>query len=185
MALRLVDVHHAYGGRPALRGVSLHLLPGDRYGFIGHNGAGKTTALRIALGLIRPDRGRVLVEGFDAARHPLEARARVGGLIETPGFHGGLSGQRNLEPLARAAGLGRAEARGAAAEALERVGLSADGGRSAGGYSQGMRQRLGIAQALLGRPRVVLLDEPTNGLDPEGIRDVRRLLEALARDDGV
>ena len=185
MALRLLDVHHAYGGRPALRGVSLHLAPGDCYGFIGHNGAGKTTAMRIALGLVRPDRGRVLVDGFDAQLYPREARARLGGLIESPGFHAALSGRANLELLAGAGGLGRAAARRAAEEALERVGLTADGRRAAGGYSQGMRQRLGIAQALLGRPRVVLLDEPTNGLDPEGIRDARLLFASLARDQGV
>ena len=185
MTLRLIDVHHRYGGRRALSGISLQVQGGDRYGFVGHNGAGKTTAMRLALGLLPLQRGRILVDGFDALEHPTEARARMGGLIEVPGFHAGLSGVRNLELLGRVAGMERGEARREAGRVLERVGLAADGGRAAGGYSQGMRQRLGIAQALLGRPPVVLLDEPTNGLDPEGIRDMRRLFLELSRDDGV
>jgi ABC-2 type transport system ATP-binding protein len=185
MGLQLLDVHHRYGRHDALRGVTLHVATGDCYGFIGHNGAGKTTALRIALGLQRPSAGRVRVDGFDAAAHPVEARARMGGLIEQPGFHAGLSAAANLALLARAAGMARAAARREAGRVLERVGLGADAGRRAGGFSQGMRQRLGVAQALLGAPRILLFDEPTNGLDPEGIRAARRLFASLVRDDGV
>ena len=179
MVLRLLSVHHRYGRHSALRDVSLHVRAGDCYGFIGHNGAGKTTAMRLALGLVPLRRGRILVEGFDAQQHPREARARMGGLIEQPRFHGGLGGRANLELLARAAGQGRAEARREAGRVLERVGLSEAAERAAGGYSQGMRQRLGIAQALLGRPRLVVLDEPTNGLDPQGIADMRALFAEL------
>ncbi|MEM7309413.1 MAG: ABC transporter ATP-binding protein [Planctomycetota bacterium] len=187
MALQLISLHHRYPGRstPALDGVSLRVEPGDCYGFIGHNGAGKTTAMRLALGLTPLQRGAVRVDGFDAGRYPREARARMGGLIETPGFHAALSGRANLELRARAGGAVRRDARTDAERVLERVGLTADGGRAVGGYSQGMRQRLGIAQALLGAPRVVLLDEPTNGLDPGGIAEMRRLFGSLARDDGV
>jgi len=185
MSLRLVEVHQRYGRTHALRGVSLNVREGDCYGFIGNNGAGKTTAMRIALGLQRATAGRVLVDGFDAAAHPAEARARMGGLIEQPGFHTGLTAAANLELLARAAGMGRAEARSKAGRVLERVGLSDVAGRRVHGFSQGMRQRLGLAQAMLGGPRILLLDEPTNGLDPEGIRDVRALLRGLNRDDGV
>ena len=185
MALQLTGVSQRYGDQQVLDGVSLHVRPGDCYGFLGHNGAGKSTAMRIALGLIRPDAGRVLVDGFDAAEHPLEARARMGGLIEVPGFHASLSGERNLVLLARLQGLGARPARDEAARVLEAVGLSHAARKAAGAYSQGMRQRLGIAQALLGRPRIVLLDEPTNGLDPEGIEEFRRLLRRLTRDEGV
>ncbi|MCG3133674.1 MAG: Vitamin B12 import ATP-binding protein BtuD [Planctomycetes bacterium] len=185
MALRLERISKSYGGREVLRDVSLHVRPGDCYGFLGHNGAGKTTALRIALGLVPADTGRVVTGGFDAADHPLAARARSGGLIEVPGFHGSLTGRRNLFLLARVQGLGRDAARAECDRVLGLVGLSDAADRAAGTYSQGMRQRLGIAQALLGRPAVVLLDEPLNGLDPEGIEEMRRLLRRLTRDEGT
>ncbi|MCE9635714.1 MAG: ATP-binding cassette domain-containing protein [Planctomycetes bacterium] len=185
MALRLIGVSKTYGDQTVLDGISLHVRPGDCYGFLGHNGAGKSTAMRIALGLVRPDSGRVIVDGFDAAEHPLEARARMGALIEVPGFHGALSGHRNLVLLARLQGLGGRAASVEADRALDAVGLTHAARKAAGAYSQGMRQRLGIAQAILGRPRIVLLDEPTNGLDPEGIEEVRRLLRRLTRDEGT
>ncbi len=184
MSLRLVDIRKRYGRQEALGGVSLHVRPGDCYGFLGHNGAGKTTALRIALGLIRPDAGRILVEGFDAARHPREARARQGGLIEMPGFYPWLTGRANLVLLAGLSGLSRREAAREADRLLEVVGLSSSGDRRVGGYSQGMRQRLGVAQALLGDPSQILLDEPLNGLDPEGVEELRRLLVRLVREEG-
>ncbi len=183
MTLQLLQVDHRYGRHASLQGVSLELRPGDCYGFIGHNGAGKTTALRIAVGLMRPAAGRVVVDGFDAARDPREARARVGALVETTGFYPWASGRQNLVLLARLGGLGRRAAGVEADRRLEQVGLVEAGRRAVGAYSQGMRQRLGLAQALLGDPRYLLLDEPTNGLDPEGIADLRALLRQLA-DEG-
>jgi ABC-2 type transport system ATP-binding protein len=185
MSLRLHAVSKRFGRQQALDGVSLHVRSGDCFGFLGHNGAGKTTAIRIALGLMRPDSGRVVVDGFDARSHVREARARIGGLVETPGFHGRLDGSSNLRLLARLQGLGGRAARREADRVLGLVGLADVGGKPVRAYSQGMRQRLGIAQALLGRPRYVLLDEPANGLDPEGIEEIRRLLAELAREDGV
>jgi len=185
MSLRLVAVTKRYGAQVALDRVSLDVRAGQIYGFIGHNGAGKTTAMRIALGLVRPDSGVVLVDGFDAATHPREARARMGGLIETPGFHGAWSGTRNLEELARLQGLARGDARREAARWFERVGLARAESKPVASYSQGMRQRLGIAQAVLGSPPIVLLDEPTNGLDPEGIVEMRELLLELNRERGT
>jgi len=185
MTLRLVSVTQRFGSQVALDDVSLHVRGGELYGFLGHNGSGKTTAMRIALGLRRPTRGRVLVEGFDAARHPREARARLGGLIEIPGFHRGLDGRSNLVRLARLAGRDARGARHEAQRLLDLVGLASAGTKPAGAYSQGMRQRLGIAQALVGAPRIVLLDEPMNGLDPEGIDEVREVLRRLVRDEGV
>jgi len=146
---------------------------------------GKTSALRIALGLLHPQRGTVSVDGFDARRHPREARARMGGLIEVAGFYGELGGRSNLRLLARLRGLTRRDAAREADRVLELVGLRAQAAKHVHAYSQGMRQRLGIAQALLGRPRYVLLDEPTNGLDPEGIHDLRQLLRRLANETGV
>jgi ABC-2 type transport system ATP-binding protein len=179
MTLELVGVTKRFGAQVALDHVSLKVEDGDCYGFIGHNGAGKTTAMRIALGLQRADEGRVIVAGFDAAKFPREARARMGGLIEVPGFQGGWSGTKNLAELARLQGMTRADARREAARWVERVGLAGAGAKHVANYSQGMRQRLGIAQALLGSPEYVLLDEPTNGLDPEGIAEMRELIQSL------
>src|SRR6516164_2139198 len=107
MSLQLISVSRRFGREVALDGVSMHVQSGDCYGFIGHNGAGKTTAMRIALGLQRPDRGAVLVDGFDIRREPREARARMAGLIETPGFDGQRSGIANLVELARLQGYSR------------------------------------------------------------------------------
>jgi ABC-2 type transport system ATP-binding protein len=183
--LRLIGLTRRFGGYVALDDVSLHVRPGDCYGFLGHNGAGKTTTMRIALGLERADAGRVIVDGFDAASFPREARARMGGLIETPGFHGHLGGVANLATLARLQGFDRAGAVREASRLVEAVGLAGAGGKRVRDYSQGMRQRLGIAQALIGSPKVVLLDEPMNGLDPEGIEEIRRLLRRLTRDEGM
>jgi ABC-type multidrug transport system ATPase subunit len=185
MALRLVSVTRRFGSHLALDAVSLHVRRGDCYGFLGHNGAGKTTSMRVALGLERADGGRVLVDGFDAAEHPREARARMGGLIETPGFHGHLSGAENLVLLARVQGLAKGDARAEAARLLGAVGLEGARKKPVAAYSQGMRQRLGIAQALLGSPQIVLLDEPMSGLDPEGIDEIRRLLHRLTREEGM
>jgi len=178
MSLRIEGIRHRFGTQPALQDVSLHVERGDCYGFIGHNGAGKTTAMRIMLGLLVPDEGRVLIDGFDAARYPREARARMGALIEAPGFHGGWSGKSNLLLLDR---LGGGESDLDAL--LDLVGLGGVGRKPVRAYSQGMRQRLGVAQALLGDPHYILLDEPTNGLDPDGIREMRELVLRLTRDE--
>jgi len=182
--LRLIGLTRRYGGHLAVDDVSLHVRAGDCYGFLGHNGAGKTTTMRIALGLERAEAGRVIVDGFDAASFPCEARARMGGLIETPGFHGHLDGVANLATLARLQGLDRAGAKREAERLVETVGLAHAGRKRVRDYSQGMRQRLGIAQALIGSPKIVLLDEPMSGLDPEGIEEIRRLLRRLTREEG-
>ncbi len=184
-SLRLVDVSKRFGKHRALGGISLHVRQGDCYGFLGHNGAGKTTAMRIALGLVRPDSGRVIVDGFDARRHAREARARMGGLVEQAGFHGSFTARANLQLLTGLQGLSGRAARAECDRVLELVGLEAAAERRVRGFSQGMRQRLGVAQALLGRPSYLLLDEPTNGLDPEGIQELRALLVRLTRDEGT
>ncbi|MBI5364968.1 MAG: ATP-binding cassette domain-containing protein [Planctomycetes bacterium] len=183
MALEFVGLSQAFGGERVLSDVSLRVEPGSIVAFLGHNGAGKTTALRIALGLQRAESGSVRVDGFDAAADEREARARIGALIETPGFHGNWSARRNLAALARLAGMDARGARSESERVLGLVGLAPVAGRRVDTFSQGMRQRLGLAQALLGKPRYLLLDEPQNGLDPEGLAELRALLVRLARDE--
>ncbi|MFN9706923.1 MAG: ABC transporter ATP-binding protein [Planctomycetota bacterium] len=182
-ALELRDLHFAYGRGASVRGVSLTLHAGDCCGFLGHNGAGKTTVMRLALGLLRPSRGSVRVLGIDALAQPRAAKAQCGALIERPGFHLQATARQNLLALARLQGMTRPLAGAEADRVLVRTGLVDAAHRAVGSFSMGMRQRLGIAQALLGRPRVLLLDEPTNVLDPEGVTDLKALLRSLARDD--
>jgi ABC-2 type transport system ATP-binding protein len=165
-----------YGQLTAVGGVDITVQTGDVYGYLGPNGAGKTTSLRMMLGLIRPDAGSVRVFGRDPLQtvHALEG---VAGFVEAPTFYPYMSGRRNLELLAAYDGGGAAER---IDEALETVELADRAGDRVGGYSHGMRQRLGIAAALLRSPRLLLLDEPTTGLDPGGMRDMRLLIQRLA-----
>ena len=161
--------------RLAVDGVSLTVRRGEVYGFLGPNGAGKTTTLRMLLGQIRPTAGSASVLGHPAGSP--EVLPRVGALVEGPGFYPYLSGRDNLRVLARYRGLDDR----VADEALARVDLVARGGDRFRSYSLGMKQRLGVAAALMGDPELVVLDEPTNGLDPAGMADMRSLVVELAR----
>ena len=169
-----------YGDLVAVDDVDLTVEAGDVYGYLGPNGAGKTTSLRMMLGLIRPTAGSVRLFGRDpmASVHALDG---VAGFVEAPRFYPYLTGRRNLDLLASFDGGG---ARERIADALDTVELTARAKDKVGGYSHGMRQRLGIAGALLREPRLLLLDEPATGLDPAGMRDMRRLIRRLA-DDGM
>jgi ABC-2 type transport system ATP-binding protein len=170
-----------YGRIAAVDHVDLTVQPGDVYGYLGPNGAGKTTTLRILLGLIHPDAGSVRVFGHDPTRLGAAALDGVAGFVEEPAFYPYLSGRKNLELLATLDG-GVPAAR--VDDVLELVGLRDRADDRLGGYSQGMRQRLGLAAALLRAPRLLILDEPANGLDPGGIRDLRALVARLA-DEGM
>jgi ABC-2 type transport system ATP-binding protein len=176
-----------YGDVDVVGGLDLRVERGELYGFLGPNGAGKTTTIRMALGLIRPSGGEVHLLGRSiASSERANALERTGAMIEEPSFYRFLSGRRNLEAFAKA-GRHRGDVRNRLAridETLDRVGLADAGIKRVRAYSQGMRQRLGIALALLGRPEILVLDEPTNGLDPSGMREIRRLLRSLA-DDGT
>ncbi len=165
-----------YGDLTAVAGVDLTVNSGDVYGYLGPNGAGKTTSLRMMLGLIRPTAGTVRLFGRDP-QETVHALDGVAGFVEAPTFYPYLNGRRNLELLAAFDGDG---ARARIDDALELVELSHRAGDRVGGYSHGMRQRLGIAAALLRQPRLLLLDEPTTGLDPVGMRDMRVLVRQLA-----
>ncbi|MEV6284184.1 ABC transporter ATP-binding protein [Kribbella sp. NPDC051770] len=171
--VEVAGVRKRFGKVEALRGVSLEVLPGQVYGLLGPNGAGKTTLLRILLGLVRPDDGTVRVLGRPPGTP--EALRRVGALIETPAFVPHLSGRTNLQVLARAKGLPDTEVD----RVLEVVELHQRGNDRFTGYSLGMGQRLGVAAALLGDPKLLILDEPTNGLDPEGVASMRALVRSL------
>lgn len=166
-----------YGTRVVVDSLDLRLPQGSITGFIGPNGAGKSTTLRMLLGLVRPTSGEGEVLGQPLAQ-PAGFLPRVGALIESPAFYPGLSGTSNLRVLAALSGVPDA----AVNAVIERVGLTGRGEDAYRGYSLGMKQRLGIAAALLGAPDLLILDEPTNGLDPEGMRDVRALLLSLVSD---
>jgi ABC-2 type transport system ATP-binding protein len=159
--------------------VDLNVHAGDVYGFLGPNGAGKTTTLRMALGLIVPSAGTVELFGRDPLREGARALQGVAGFVEAPRFYPYLSARKNLELLAALDGGGAKERIG---EVLELVELSPRAKHKVGGYSHGMRQRLGIAAALLRRPRLLILDEPATGLDPAGMRDMRALIRRLAEE---
>jgi ABC-2 type transport system ATP-binding protein len=166
-----------YGEIVAVDHVDLTVGAGDVYGYLGPNGAGKTTSLRMALGLIRPTAGSVELFGRDPLVEGARALDGVAGFVEAPQFYPYLSGRKNLELVASLDG---GDARTRIDSALALVDLSPRGGHRVGGYSHGMRQRLGIAAALLRDPRLLILDEPATGLDPAGMRDMRLLIRRLA-----
>lgn len=169
------NVSKQFGSVLAVRDLSFTVEPGRVTGFLGPNGAGKTTSLRILLGLVAPTAGRATIGGvrYRELRHPL---ATVGAALEAASFHPGRSARNHLAVHATATGLPKARV----GAALEAVGLAADADRRVGEFSLGMRQRLGLAFALLGDPGVLVLDEPVNGLDPEGIKWIRGFLRAMA-----
>jgi ABC-2 type transport system ATP-binding protein len=185
-AVRTNRVVKRYGETLAVNGVNLAVAPGEVRGLLGPNGAGKSTLLRMLLGLVRPDSGTIELLGQSLEDAATTALDSVGGFVEEPAFYPYLSGRVNLSLLARLDGESwaaeREDVKTAVESALERVGLGSRGDDRVGGYSTGMRQRLGIAAALLRSPRLLLLDEPTSGLDPAGARAVATLVRELAAD---
>jgi len=179
LALSTSGLTKSYGTRTAVSDLDLAIPKGVISGFVGPNGAGKTTTIRMLLGLIAPTAGSGEVLGVDLGR-PQHFLQRVGAMIESPAFYPGLSGQRNLEVLARLGGIPHVSI----GRALRRVGLADRAGDPFRSYSLGMKQRLGIAAALLPSPDLLILDEPTNGLDPAGIAEMRVLFRGLA-DEGT
>lgn len=165
----------------AVKGVHLQVRPGEVYGFLGPNGAGKTTTIRMLLGLIRPTQGEVRVFGQDLARHRLDILRRVGSLVESPSYYGNLSAYDNLEITRKLLGARKTDID----KVLETVRLSEWRNKKVKTFSLGMKQRLGIAQALLGNPMLLVLDEPTNGLDPAGILEIRELIARLPEERGL
>lgn len=184
MSKTAIETHgltRRFGAQLAVDQVNLHVPEAGVYGFLGPNGAGKTTTIRMLLGLIRPDAGEVRLFGQSLAANHLSLMRRVGALVETPSLYPHLTGRENLEVTRRLLGAPRE----LIDRALDIVKLSQDAHRRAREYSLGMRQRLGLALALLNKPQLLILDEPANGLDPAGIHEMRDLIRRLPVEFGI
>lgn len=180
-AIETLGLTRRFGDQIAVDHINLCVPERSVYGFLGRNGAGKTTAIKLLLGLLRPDAGSARVAGIDIARDRLGAARKVGALLEAQGFYPNLAGRENLDLSRRLLGLPASEVE----RVLEVTELTTDGRRRVADYSLGMRQRLGLARAMLGSPPILILDEPTNGLDPEGIADMRGFLRELPARTGA
>jgi ABC-type multidrug transport system ATPase subunit len=180
--LKTFDLGKRFGQRWAARGIDLEVHRGDIFCFLGPNGAGKSTTIRMILTLLRPTTGSIQLFGKDPHKNRVAALSRVCGIVEKPDFYLYLSAYKNLELLGS---MTRRIKRDEVMEALARVGLKARARDKVQTFSHGMKQRLGIAQALLTRPELIILDEPTTGLDPQGMKDVRELIQRLAREEGM
>ncbi|RED41214.1 ABC-type multidrug transport system ATPase subunit [Paenibacillus sp. VMFN-D1] len=184
--LEVLNVSKKAGTRTLVDQVSFSIQAGDVCGFVGPNGAGKTTLIRMMTGLIKPGGGSIRIDGTDVGRERVKALSRVGAIVESPIFFPYMSGRDNLLNLARLhPNVPGTERKARVEEALSIVGLSQRGSDKVKTYSLGMKQRLGIAQALLGDPRLIILDEPANGLDPMGIRELRQLIQRLNQERGI
>ncbi len=167
----------SYGRFTAVSGLNLHIPKGHIYGFLGPNGAGKSTTMKMFLGLVSPTAGYVTIGGKTLSSGRISILKDIGSLIEAPAFYGNLTGEENLDIVRRILGLPSSSIDGA----LELTGLSQYRKRQVKKYSLGMKQRLGLAEALIGRPPILILDEPTNGLDPVGIHEIRTLIRSLPK----
>lgn len=177
--LRTINLSKRYGSQQVVDQVNLNVREGEIYGFLGRNGAGKTTTIRMLLGLIRPTGGEVELFGDKLQPGRMEMLRRIGSMVETPGFYGNLTARENLQINARILGK---HSRSAVDDVLELVGLEQETKKRVSAFSLGMKQRLGIARALLHYPELLILDEPTNGLDPIGIKEMRKLIRSLAEE---
>lgn len=177
--LKTENLTKTYGNHRAVNSVSMHVRKGDIYGFIGKNGAGKSTFMKMVAGLAAPDEGQIELFGSTDIE---KQRMRIGSLIETPGLYHGMTAAENLEVYRRAYGITN---RKIVKETLDLIGLGDTDKKKVGKFSMGMKQRLGIAIALLRSPDFLILDEPINGLDPMGIREIREFLTVLNRDKNV
>ena len=181
-AIETQGLTRRFGARIAVDSISMTVPRRAIYGFLGRNGAGKTTTIKLLLGLLKADAGSALIDGINVADDRLAAAHKVGSLLEAQGFYPNLSGRENLDLSRRLLGLHVSEID----RVLDVTEMKAHGRRRVSDYSLGMRQRLGLARAMLGSPPVLILDEPTNGLDPEGIADMRSFLRELpARSDAT
>lgn len=183
--IELEGLTKKYGSFTAVDQLSLRISPGEIFGLLGPNGAGKSTTILMMIGLTEPSAGRVRVCGIDSTHNPAVVKRQVGYLPEDVGFYQELTGMENLVYTARLNGMSREAAQVQAAQVLGKVGLAEHGHKKTATYSRGMRQRLGLADVLIKSPRVIILDEPTLGLDPEGVRELLNLIVKLSRVEGL
>ncbi|MBN2349136.1 MAG: ABC transporter ATP-binding protein [Bacteroidales bacterium] len=183
--IELVDLTKKYGSHTVVDNLNLTVQKGEIFGLLGPNGAGKSTTILMLMGLTEPDSGSVKVCGINSTRNPVEVKKKVGYLPEDVGFYDDYTGLENLIYTAMLNGLPRNDAREKSKQLLQRVGLSDDAQKKAGKYSRGMRQRLGLADVLIKNPEVIILDEPTLGIDPAGVREFLELIVQLSKEDGL
>ncbi len=183
--IKISGLSKVYGDFKAVDDLHLTIGKGEIFGLLGPNGAGKSTTMLMLMGLSEPDAGTVEVCGINPQQQPLRVKQKVGYLPEDVGFYADMTGKENLLYTAGLNGMSRAEAIAKVNVLLERVGLAADATKKTGAYSRGMRQRLGLADVLVKNPEVIILDEPTLGIDPSGVRDFLDLIVRLSREDGI
>ncbi|MGG6313916.1 ABC transporter ATP-binding protein [Paenibacillus macerans] len=181
--IELVQLTKKYGDATAVDHLNLSIARGEIFGLLGPNGAGKTTTILMILGLTEPTSGHARICGFDPTREALEVKRKVGYLPDDIGFYEDRTALDNLVYTARLNGVSAQEAAQRAEALLEKTGLSASAGKKVGAFSRGMRQRLGLADVLIKNPEVIILDEPTLGIDPEGVRELLALISSLSRDE--
>lgn len=177
--IEINELTKMYGEQKAVDQLTLTIEKGEVFGLLGPNGAGKSTTILMLLGLIEPTSGTIRVNGIDPVRNPLEVKRQVGYLPDNLGFYPQMTGLDNLLYIGSLNGLSQTKAKKLAYELLEQVGLSEAAHKKTGTYSRGMKQRLGIAEVLMKEPEIIILDEPTLGLDPEGVRDLLKLIRRL------
>ncbi|WP_070119341.1 ABC transporter ATP-binding protein [Bacillus marinisedimentorum] len=180
--LSVKDLTKSFAGKTVVKDVSFSIQKGDIYGFLGPNGAGKTTTIRMILGLIHKTRGKVIINGFDMDENFKQGINNVGAVVETPKFYLNMTAVQNLKVIAN---LHSHISAARIDEVLEIAGLSESKHKKVKAFSLGMKQRLGIAMALLNEPTIVFLDEPTNGIDPQGVIETRSLISKLAHEQGI
>ncbi|WP_214480694.1 ABC transporter ATP-binding protein [Bacillus sp. SM2101] len=179
--IQTTNLTKRFKGRIAVDRVNLEIKSGEIYGFLGPNGAGKTTTIRMLLGLIKPSSGAIFMFGRQLKQDKLSILRKTGSLVESPSYYGHLTGYENLEAVRKILDVPKKRID----EVLSIVRLTKDAKRAVKGYSLGMKQRLGIATALLGNPELLILDEPTNGLDPSGILEIRELIKNMPKEHGI
>ncbi len=181
--VKLINLRKEYNGFVAVNDVNLEIMRGEIFGLLGPNGAGKTTTISMILGLVQPTRGDVIVDGHSVRKNPVEVRRRIGFLAENPGFYEGMTAYENLMLTAKLNNVKDAEKK--IEEAVKQVGLSEWLHEEVGKFSRGMKQRLGIADALIKNASVLVLDEPTSGIDPKGAEEILELIKQLSKRNGI
>ena len=181
----LTDLTKKYGNFTAVDHISLSICKGEIFGLLGPNGAGKSTTILMMLGLTEPTSGKVEICGIDSTTNPIEVKRKIGYLPEDLGFYDDMTGLENLIYTALLNGFSRKEAEEKAKELMRRVGLAEQVNKKTGKYSRGMRQRLGLADVLIKNPEIIILDEPTSGIDPAGVQEFIELIRWLSKEEGL